>query len=357
MPLTQRCQRNLVLWFGAASLACAPAPRMGDAVDVAEESAIIVWDEATKTQHFIRRASFRTTAKDFGFLVPTPTVPELKEASDSAFAFLEKLTAPRTVERRVPARDGAAPAPAAAAAVTVVTQVKVAGYDAVVLEANDAKALAAWLEQHGYASSPELVDWFKPYLERRWKISAFKIDRDAQRNGLAEAAAVRMSFKSDVPFFPYREPARPARSGSGAEPRLLRVYLLATARMEGVLGVSAASAAWPGRAVWADRISEQDRAALLEHVKLTSAVAAGALWLTEFADGSSPRPAAHDLVFRTAADPSVLHKPDEIRLLPERRMGDYVAGFIAVGAVVALLAGLLYAAWRFAVFVLRKAKS
>lgn len=52
--------------------ACAPAPRPGQFVRIAEESAIVIWDETTRTQHFIRRATFDTDAPDFGFLVPTP---------------------------------------------------------------------------------------------------------------------------------------------------------------------------------------------------------------------------------------------------------------------------------------------
>ena len=31
---------------------------------------MIVWDEASKTEHFVRRATFRAAVKDFGFLVP-----------------------------------------------------------------------------------------------------------------------------------------------------------------------------------------------------------------------------------------------------------------------------------------------
>src|SRR5437016_3719837 len=62
--------------------ACAPAPPPGVRVEIADESAIIVWDAAAKTQHFIRRASFATAAHDFGFLVPTPAQPTLAEASD-----------------------------------------------------------------------------------------------------------------------------------------------------------------------------------------------------------------------------------------------------------------------------------
>jgi hypothetical protein len=49
-------------------------------VRIAEEEAVIVWDPATKTEHFIRRAAFHSTARQFGFLVPT--TPRLTEVSD-----------------------------------------------------------------------------------------------------------------------------------------------------------------------------------------------------------------------------------------------------------------------------------
>ena len=64
---------------------CAPAPHRGQWVDIRDESALIIWDEVTKTEHFIRRASFETAADDFGFLVPTPTQPDLGEADDRVF--------------------------------------------------------------------------------------------------------------------------------------------------------------------------------------------------------------------------------------------------------------------------------
>jgi hypothetical protein len=342
MTPSDRLQRRAVMLLAAASLACAPAPRMGDAVDIAEESAIIIWDEASKTQHFIRRASFQTKAKDFGFLVPTPTVPELKEADDQAFALLERLTAPRVITRNIP-RDAkaAVPAPAAAPRVTVLATAKVAGFDAVVLEANDAAALDRWLKEHGYASTPDLVEWFKPYLERNWKISAFKIDRDAQNDGFASAKSVRMSFKTDAPFFPYREPASQRSGARSKDWRMLRTYVLAASRMEGTLG---ANGAWPGKTVWSDRIELKDFQTLLGHAKLPAAALAGALWLTEFEDGSAPRPGTDDVFFRTSAVQDTIKRSDEVMYVRSdaRNPEDWI--FLGIGALILL--GFLYLAFR-----------
>src|SRR6516165_6284836 len=79
--------------------ACATAPPPGVVVQIAEESAIIVWDAKARVEHFIRRASFHSTGKDFGFLVPTPAKPELSEVADSVFDQLEQATKPELVEK------------------------------------------------------------------------------------------------------------------------------------------------------------------------------------------------------------------------------------------------------------------
>src|SRR5213593_2919537 len=81
---------------------CAPVRQAnGPSIHIAEESAIIVWDPVKKMQHFIRRAAFDTKSPDFGFLVPTPTTPELplKEVEDGVFRAMDQWILPRTVEQ------------------------------------------------------------------------------------------------------------------------------------------------------------------------------------------------------------------------------------------------------------------
>ncbi|MBX9580968.1 MAG: DUF2330 domain-containing protein, partial [Gemmataceae bacterium] len=127
----------------ATAPACAPAPRPGERVEVAEETALIVWDPATKTEHFVRKGSFRTTAQDFGFLVPTPTKPDLGEADGAVFDRLAAVTAPQVEYRRgtrtrpkraeVASRAVGAAAPAPKGEVEVLGQQKVGGYDATVI--------------------------------------------------------------------------------------------------------------------------------------------------------------------------------------------------------------------------------
>src|SRR4051794_16290236 len=76
---------------------CAAIGRDGESVTIADESAVVVWDAASKTQHFIRRATFRTKAADLGFLVPTPTQPALAEVGNGVFNYLEDVIRPKVV--------------------------------------------------------------------------------------------------------------------------------------------------------------------------------------------------------------------------------------------------------------------
>jgi hypothetical protein len=140
-------------------------------VEVASGSAVIIWDSATKTQHFIRRATFKASGKDdtpvqdFGFLVPTPTQPTVAEADDRIFDQLAKITEPVTETHKRSEGGGcgigcAASAPkgeSAGATVDVLEEKRVAGYDAKVLKANNATALTGWLNERGYEVRPALT--------------------------------------------------------------------------------------------------------------------------------------------------------------------------------------------------------
>jgi hypothetical protein len=271
---------TLVAFFfcSTAASACAVAPPRGVPAVNADQSVIMIWDAATKTEHFIRQASFKTDGDDVGFLVPSPTQPDLQEAGDGAFQLLGTLTAPevRSVwQPRNPfcccgAVSSDAPGLAAGAlpVVRVLEEKLVAGFNAVVLESNSSTALVRWLEEHGYAYSPEMAVWAKPYIDAGWKITALKVAKEAANRNkkTVSASALRLSFKTNRPLFPYREPdpSGPAKA-LGAHDRLLRIYFIAEARYEGEL---TREAPWTGKTAWAGKVHPSDRQQVLEALHL-----------------------------------------------------------------------------------------
>lgn len=289
------------------TLACGVASPSGKPVVNADQTVITIWDAETKTQHFIRQASFKSEADDFGFLAPTPSEPELAEAGDEAFPFLLKLTEP---EKRVIPRPssglgcgcgGSMPLPAAASAVTVVSEKMVAGFHAAVLEADSADALVNWLKEHGYANSPEIKAWAAPYVEAGWKITALKVAKlEGDHAKRVSASALRMTFKTDRPLFPYREPdSRSSAKALGADKRLLRIYFLADGRYQGEL---TKESRWTGTVAWSGRLGSADQKKTLDLLKLPESTGPEVFWLTEFEDEWPYQIAPADLYFSRDSD-------------------------------------------------------
>jgi hypothetical protein len=297
--------------------ACCPAPPSGRPVVNADQTVILVWDSATKTQHFIRRASFAAGAEDFGFLVPTPAAPELAEAGDDAFPMLQKLTEPEVIieegssggcacaglARKSAA--GYAPPPQ----VAVLEEKTVAGFHAVVLEANSASALVGWLGEHGYAFSPEVEVWAKPYVEQGWKITALRVAKDdaGKAQQRVAASSLRMSFHTERPLFPYREPdTSQAAPALGATSRLLRIYFIGDARYEGKLD----GGNWTGNVAWSGRLSADDRSRALSALHIAPESTPKEWWLTEFEDPWPYALAPSDLYFsKSATQDTVVREP------------------------------------------------
>jgi hypothetical protein len=283
------------------------------------EQALIVWDG--QVQHFIRRANFSTGSLDLGFIVPTPSRPTLDEVGDEALGRFEQLLAEAlTPVRRVRfepgsallEREGFAGASAASLSgkdarsfgVHVLEEKRVAGLDAAVLEADDPEALRQWLQARGYAARPALIDWLRPYIAQRWKLTAFKLARERFGETLT-ARAVRLSFPTTRPVYPYREPADTERP----ESRTLRLFFVGPTRMDGVLGDKPVS--WSARVKLARDLGRPD--ALLAGTVPSGTLPDGA-WLTIFDDDSRQRALGEELFFQPSLHPHPYEPPRPVEV-------------------------------------------
>ncbi|MFO0660805.1 MAG: DUF2330 domain-containing protein [Polyangiaceae bacterium] len=182
------------------------------------------------------------------FSCPLQHRPELAEAKDEIFEQLAWKIRPEVIQKHVTKgvkiapfclgmflmRGAASGVDTAAAPVRVLHEQRVAGYDATVLEADDPAALSKRLNERGYAESDSLKEWLTPYVSAHWKLTAFKIASETPSNAIG-TSAVRMSFKTDRPFFPYREPSNQRDTSVASKPasersRLLRVFFVNTRR-------------------------------------------------------------------------------------------------------------------------------
>jgi hypothetical protein len=289
--------------------ACCPAPPFGKPVVNADQTVMIIWDAVAQTEHFIRQASFKSAADDFGFLVPTPTQPQLEESGNEAFPLLAQLTAPPPPWAPPTFPFGCAcavPLACSAPDVRVLDEKLVAGFNAVVLEAQSAESLVRWLKEHGYAFGPAIEAWAKPYVEAAWMITALKVAKESANKDQAQvtASSLRISFKTDRPLFPYREPdCRDSARALGARHRLLRIYFVAEARYRGEL---TKDVAWTGKPVWSKKLRAADRKQILESLKLPPTTGPAEWWLTEFEDDWPYELAPADLSFSRDRDQKTL---------------------------------------------------
>lgn len=284
--------------------ACATVDHGALSTGVTSEEAIIVFDPATKTQHFIRAASFSTRgSSDFGFIVPTPSLPTFGEVDQAVFERLAEgyeaarpretkleLSSMLVLSRSMKGGDGDL------RGVTELGTSRVAGMDVTVLRATDSEALGEWLSSHGFSTRPALEHWLSHYVERGFFFSAF---RYASTGSSVTTSAPRITFTTPTPVYPYLEP-------DDALPRFgsLRVWLIAPERR-----------AWideqPATAARASRdaptlLTSTSKLAIPS--ELASLLPGATPWVSVFLDSRHVRPRA-DVRFEPSADGELLPRP------------------------------------------------
>jgi hypothetical protein len=199
----------------------------------------------------------------------------------------------------------------------------------VVLEAKTPGALIGWLKENGYAFSPQIEAWAKPYVEAGWKLTALKVakDRDGKEKESVTAAALRITFQTDRPLFPYREPdAQSPAEALGARKRLLRIYFITDARYQGEL---TKEVGWTGNAAWADKLTAEQRRKTLELLKLPENSGPKNWWLTEFEDNWPYKVAPADLYFTHDSNQKTLHREPIVRYVSSNWPTDAMVPAIA----------------------------
>lgn len=245
--------------LGAALLGTIVATKAGDAAacggffsprpnperrpSLAYEQALIVHDAVKGREHFIREIVFRAGNETFGFVVPTPTLPEVAKVDKSPFSSLRErfpyeIPPPGLTGRGEGIGLGALGGlgHGGGGGVTVVDVQKVGSFTAFVLAADDAAGLAKWLKDNGLVSTPETDPWLSHYVKAKFYFVAMRYDpaSDKEKKPADPAAkiapertekaeVVRISFDTPRAYYPYYEPEKPA--GMAAGPRLVEVWL------------------------------------------------------------------------------------------------------------------------------------
>jgi hypothetical protein len=272
------------LLLPALGRACCAVGRFDQPAINGSQNVLLIWDAATKTEHFIRQASFLAAGPDFGFIVPTPSRPELSESGDEAFPMLADITKPIPKWGGITfgTPRGMTSAAIDATGIAVIERKEVAGYDAAVLAASSATALTEWLKTNGYAFSPEVQSWAAPYIRDGWMLTALRVakKKEAEPPTSATATALRISFHTERPLFPYREPKNSSAAQSlRTGPRVLRLYFVSDARYKGTFDGETLPF---NQTNWSQALTDAQKSNLLGALKLPPDAGPSTWWLTEF---------------------------------------------------------------------------
>ncbi len=261
---------------------------------LAFEQALIVWDGATRREHFIREVTFRRSSLPFGFVIPTPSRPEVAAVARSPFPAL------RADFPYQGPRGSSAPGGGRDPGVVVLEVKKVGSFTSFVLAATDAEALAGWLKKNAFQSSPAIDAWLTHHVERRFHFVAMRYEpppRGAEPPPRTSSETIRISFDTPAPFYPYREPA--PMGPRSEEPRMLDVWLVSDR-----VRIPIAARALGGTVDWARPLAEGHRHENAGRARLAQALARdatilppGPLHVQRFIDQKRSREGWGDVVF------------------------------------------------------------
>lgn len=167
-------------------------------------------------EHFIREVSFANVTKSFGFVVPTPTQPEVFKVEGLSWPTLETRFTMALFE--LPKGGGGGQGFGSGhgrLGVEVLSAKRVGSFAAFVLRATDEKAMRGWLDRNKFTTTPASEAWLARYVKLgfyfvalRFEPSLFAEKTPDQTGVRTSAETLRISFKSPIPFYPYQEPDR-----------------------------------------------------------------------------------------------------------------------------------------------------
>lgn len=228
------------------------------------EQTLIVHDPVKQVEHFIREVAFRKGNKTFGFVVPTPSRPEVAKVDDAPFRRLEKeypFRAPHDGFGGLGGFGSGGSGAGAPRGVEVLSKQKLGSFTAFVLAATDAGGLKQWLTQNQFETTPASAAWLEHYVKVHFYFVAFRFDPPEKGEktdaGAGEAPPVssetmRISFSTPLPYYPYLEPDHPAKDAKDAKDasRVLDVWLVAPTPSTPVAAVQNANGTFRWKEPW-----------------------------------------------------------------------------------------------------------
>ncbi|MDB5096136.1 MAG: hypothetical protein JWM80_557 [Cyanobacteria bacterium RYN_339] len=184
-------------------------------VDQAGEKILFATDGENVTAYV--QIQYTGEAKDFSWIVPVPTEPQVSLGSDALFTALRATSRPQfciKVEDKgnckqeafltapsAASADGAGMVSAKAPGVNVLQQQQLGAFEMAVIQSNDPGALKAWLKANDYVLPDKLDPLLDPYVAGKYDFVAVKLQKNASAGDIQP---IVMKYKSTKPGIPIR---------------------------------------------------------------------------------------------------------------------------------------------------------
>lgn len=196
-----------ILCSGAVAAMCGAAYTPQDArLSIeADSRSLLVYNADTDLERYVLQPAFTGNVSDFGYVVPTPSLPVLDARDEAVFRELMDITDPQPSGSSLFPTIGGSPAPDG---VTVVDRTTVGDFDATVLQANASTGLLQWLRRHDYhisnASRQNLAYYADSggYYFTALRINASRFTCDDTCGG--RLTPIELRFRTGTPYVPLR---------------------------------------------------------------------------------------------------------------------------------------------------------
>lgn len=146
-------------------------------IDINEptQKAIIVHDAGR--EEMLLQVKYEGPLEEFGWLIPTPSLPKVEKGSMEPFYELSQLTQKRFGTPQAHATRGMLNAAGEGHEAVKVIEIKTVGaYEVAVLSAQESGSLARWLQEHDYSLPEGKSEIIDEYVRRGWYFIAAKIE-------------------------------------------------------------------------------------------------------------------------------------------------------------------------------------
>lgn len=172
-----------------------------------EQKALIYFHDGT--EDLVIQPSYEGLAKDFVWVVPTPSKPAVAKSSSTIFANLQKLTLPDYRGQTSGSYESLTLDTADKGSVEIIEEQTIDSFDVITLKASSETALSTWMKENNYAFPEDKNYLLSDYINNGWYFVISNIRPEAEAGAQAELnngtiTPIRFTFKSDKIIYPMK---------------------------------------------------------------------------------------------------------------------------------------------------------